>query len=75
MGWRIVKPNGVMLEPTGEHNVINVRLSGDVARDSLPYDGQVAAFRAQIEENRTYNHTPHRHHVLVPTRSGEPVRG
>ena len=73
--WRIVKPLGVTLEPTGDQHLVSVRRGSDVALDSLTPDMQIAALTAQIEENRTYNHTAHRHHVSVPTRSGEPVRG
>ena len=71
--WRIVKPFGVT--PDIKDNLVTVRRGRDVALDSLTPDMQFAALAAQIEENRTYNHTPHRHHVSVPTRSGEPVRG
>ena len=72
--WRIVKPFGVRLE-TGEQNIVSIRRGSDVALDGLAPDMQIAALTAQIEENRTYNHTPHRHYVSVPTRCGEPVRG
>ena len=71
--WRIVKPFGVT--PDIKDNMVTVRRGRDVALDSLAPDMQFAALAAQIEENRTYNHTAYRHRVSVPTRSGEPVRG
>ena len=74
--WRVVIPRGLpRADIDSIDEVIHLRDRRDVRRDNMSSWEQTLDIASETLGNLTGNHEPRNHHISIPTRAGEPVRG